>query len=153
VQYCPVIVSSWASGEYSGDGDTCLVEEVTSWSTPFRDNAALQPGARHDGSYTDGVPFFALYPGVRVTYVAGLIPDYGTGDVAQMVVNACTCPRDKGDVDVDGDVDLDDYPLWGDCMTGPHTEWLEPGCQVFDFNGDGDVDLRDFAAFQRAFTG
>ena len=45
-----------------------------------------------------------------------------------------------------------------DCMGGPNqeprptllmsdgvTDWLQLGCSKFDLNGDGDVDLRDFA--------
>ncbi len=29
----------------------------------------------------------------------------------------------------------------------------EPECTAHDMDGSGDVDLRDFAAFQKAFTG
>ena len=53
--------------------------------------------------------------------------------------------------DGNGDVDVDDYALFADCLTGPN---LAPpgGCEGADLDGDGDVDLADFAAFQRAFT-
>ena len=59
-------------------------------------------------------------------------------------VNACRCPRAKGDVDVDGNVDLTDYPLWGACITGPDAESIDPGCQVFDFDDNDTVDLGRF---------
>lgn len=54
----------------------------------------------------------------------------------------------NGDVDEDGDVDIDDYADWPGCVTGP----LRPGvtfparCRPFDFDLDGAIDLRDAAA-------
>jgi hypothetical protein len=59
-----------------------------------------------------------------------------------------------GDLDGDGIVDLDDYTLFAECVTGPCEGTPcdpPPGdddCCVFaDVDGDGDVDLVDFAAF------
>jgi hypothetical protein len=57
-----------------------------------------------------------------------------------------------GDVDWDGDVDLDDYAVWQTCLAGPGIPGAG-GCQNGDLDGDADVDLADFAAFQEAFTG
>ena len=57
-----------------------------------------------------------------------------------------------GDLDGDGDVDLDDYDIFAGCLTGPD-EPLPPGCDAADVDGDGDVDLFDFSAFQEAFSG
>ena len=66
-----------------------------------------------------------------------------------------------GDYDRDCNVDLDDYavdcvhqggvPMHG-CFGGPGAPHAAH-CEVFDFDSDGDVDLQDFAGFQRAFTG
>lgn len=53
-----------------------------------------------------------------------------------------------GDCDADGDVDLDDYAGFHDCLGGPGGGLLQPACECFDFDGDGDVDLFDFAEFQ-----
>lgn len=154
--YCPVDAYSFSSGAYAGDGTSCLTEGVGSWLTPFRDNATLRDGAQSDGTYTDGVPFIAYYPGVKVSYVPGLLfGGFGEGPLeegARVVVKACTCPRLKGDVDVDGDVDLDDYGSWDGCMTGPTGGPPDPGCGVFDFEPDGDVDLADYAALQEALA-
>ncbi len=70
-----------------------------------------------------------------------------------------------GDYNCDQTVNLTDFMAWPGCMTGP----LNPvasapgsdlqsvignrksaiGCEAFDFNADGLVDLLDFAAFQR----
>ena len=57
-----------------------------------------------------------------------------------------------GDYDCDHTVNLNDFSAWASCMNGPHSGPYAPGCESFDFDGDGDVDLLDFAAFQRVLT-
>ena len=62
-----------------------------------------------------------------------------------------------GDLDFDGDIDLDDFAKFEECLTGPRL-WGEaakttPGCELLDFDSDWDVDFTDFAQFQLAFTG
>jgi hypothetical protein len=54
-----------------------------------------------------------------------------------------------GDYDCDQTVDLTDFANWSACMTGPQSGPFDPGCEAFDFNADGVVDLLDFATFQR----
>ena len=44
-------------------------------------------------------------------------------------------------------MDLADFVVFGDCMAGPGGA-LEAGCEVFDLDGDQDVDLADAGAFQ-----
>ncbi len=51
-----------------------------------------------------------------------------------------------GDLDEDGDVDLDDFALFADCAMGESTE-----CAAADADADDDVDLHDFGAFQTVF--
>jgi hypothetical protein len=57
-----------------------------------------------------------------------------------------------GDLDDDGDADLDDFASFFDCL-------LDLGscpsgqADLADFDGDGDVDLHDYADFQSVFTG
>jgi hypothetical protein len=58
--------------------------------------------------------------------------------------------RRMGDVDLDADIDLADFQYWTICMNGPTDAELITGCQVFDFNHDGRVDLSDFGGFQLA---
>ncbi len=58
-----------------------------------------------------------------------------------------------GDDDRDGDVDLDDYAGFFECLSGPRVDDLPSACHVHDFDGDEDVDAEDFAAFQGAFAG
>ncbi len=57
-----------------------------------------------------------------------------------------------GDYDGDLVLSLDDFTSWGDCFTGPDGESYPTGCEVFDGDCDGDVDLADFASFQSLFT-
>ncbi len=64
-----------------------------------------------------------------------------------------------GDVDRDGDHDLDDYTRWLPCLAGPDVLTPPAGCDPDDFHfradmdapacEDYDVDLKDFWVFQR----
>lgn len=61
----------------------------------------------------------------------------------------------NGDFNDNGFVDLEDSGLFADCMTGPLNP-TGPTCQsvclgVFDFDGDSDLDLLDFAELQNDF--
>jgi len=65
-----------------------------------------------------------------------------------------------GDYDSDGDRDLFDFYFVHECLTnrrpginGGPDEDAGPGCRFADFDDDMDVDLRDAADFQNAFTG
>ena len=68
------------------------------------------------------------------------------------LVTLAGSPTWPGDLDGDGDVDIDDFSLFADCMNGPEIPH-PPECDDADFDVDGDIDLEDFAAFQAAFTG
>lgn len=61
----------------------------------------------------------------------------------------------RGDYDGDGDVDLNDWANFTDCLTGPVNDApLGAGCEVFDLAPrDGDVDAEDISEFQRIFDG
>jgi hypothetical protein len=55
--------------------------------------------------------------------------------------------RVDGDCDANGAVNLADYVLSADCLTGPDMPYAE-GCACTDVELDGDTDLRDFAWIQ-----
>ncbi|HNO77194.1 MAG TPA: hypothetical protein PKN33_03960 [Phycisphaerae bacterium] len=57
-----------------------------------------------------------------------------------------------GDCDGDGEVDLDDHADVIACLSGP-SAGVNAGCACFDFDLEGDTDLRDFANLQMVFTG
>ena len=57
-----------------------------------------------------------------------------------------------GDFDCDQVVSLLDFAAWTTCMTDPEQGPYAEGCEAFDFEYDGDVDLTDFAEFQLVFT-
>ncbi len=57
-----------------------------------------------------------------------------------------------GDADGDGDVDLNDYPQFAGCLSGPG-QGAGSGCDLLDFDGDTDVDLADFAEMQGRLGG
>lgn len=60
-------------------------------------------------------------------------------------------PLADGDFDGDADVDLDDYSWFPSCGNGPGAG-LNVGCIAFNFDGDPDVTLADFAVVQNNFA-
>ncbi|HNQ23399.1 MAG TPA: FG-GAP-like repeat-containing protein [Phycisphaerae bacterium] len=58
-----------------------------------------------------------------------------------------------GDSNGDDTVNRDDFVPFAGCLTGPASAWTDPACRCFDFDADGDVDLGDYATFQRSFSG
>lgn len=56
-----------------------------------------------------------------------------------------------GDCDGDGDVDFDDYAGFPDGLSGPGVTYGPPACACFDFDGNGAIELLDFAMFQQAY--
>ncbi|MDX2197471.1 MAG: hypothetical protein SF069_00695 [Phycisphaerae bacterium] len=74
--------------------------------------------------------------------------------------SAVTSP---GDVDRDGDHDVDDFARWAPCMAGPDILTPPPGCDPDDFHfradldmpycEDYDVDIKDFWVLQRIIDG
>jgi hypothetical protein len=58
-----------------------------------------------------------------------------------------------GDLDEDGDVDLDDYAFQAFCMAGPGYAYVpDHDCLDTDLDADTDVDMRDFGLFQQTFA-
>ena len=62
-------------------------------------------------------------------------------------------PPVPGDFDGDGDVDLLDHAAFVLRMNGPFVDPTIAGWHLFDLDPDYDVDLRDLAIWQNAFTG
>lgn len=103
----------------------------------------------------------------------------GTSDIAMidldgdfdldMLIGHCTghsvflqdgSPTHPADFDEDGDIDIDDFAVFDDCMAGPGlppdpTFPVSPAqcLGAFDFDDDGDVDWNDSQVFLLAYTG
>jgi len=65
------------------------------------------------------------------------------------------CP---GDLDTDGDVDMNDYTVFAACMAGPGVSTPPGGCTPTafgraDLENDADVDLMDFVLFEELLAG
>ncbi len=56
------------------------------------------------------------------------------------------------DCNEDGGVNLLDYDAFATCLTGPAAGVLS-GCECYDANRSGTVDMRDFTELQAAYTG
>ena len=56
-----------------------------------------------------------------------------------------------GDGDNDSDVDLHDFAVLADCLSGPELPAPSDDCIVFDIAADDDVDLHDFAPVMNSF--
>jgi hypothetical protein len=139
------------------DGDTALI------GSPGDNNAAgAYAGsaylfARSDDAWIQEMKLTASSAqafGVFGTSVAvedrwllvGAPRDYPNGSV---YVFRLQCDLD-GDLDRDGDADIDDFTIFADCMWGAEAGY-PPDCDRADLDSDEDVDLADFAAFQRLF--
>jgi hypothetical protein len=48
-------------------------------------------------------------------------------------------------------MDLSDFAPWSRCAAGPREPFLSAGCEAFDFDADGDVDLADYGGFANTF--
>lgn len=57
---------------------------------------------------------------------------------------------DFADSDCNGLINLDDLRLLSECVSGPYRT-LNLGCEAFDNDLDGDIDLGDVSEFQRVF--
>lgn len=58
------------------------------------------------------------------------------------------CPP-KQDLDLDGDVDLDDFGIFQRCLSGPFVSQTDPACVNARLDGDPDVDYADLVSFRR----
>ena len=75
----------------------------------------------------------------------------GRPRVRCQAIDMGACESAMGDMTCDQAITLLDFGPWNACANGPDGGPYDPACQVIDFDFDGDIDLRDLAAFQRVF--
>jgi hypothetical protein len=118
----------------------------------YIDGVLIETGTA-EGPYPDATS--RLTWGAQVTYEGA-----PAATTSWDYVRAGEIPIDGlGDFDVNGYQDMIDYYFVRDCLikdgpgivSGPG-ENAGPGCRFTDFDGDADVDLRDFADFQVLFS-
>ncbi len=143
---CEIASGSSADCNSNSIPDECDINEATSGdcnTNSIPDECDIAAGFSRDCN-TNGIPDSCdLSGGTSLDCNATGIPD------------SCE-PMGNGDYDGNGQVSIDDYPWLADCLAGPDSlpAPLSPDCvdacfTVFDFDSDGDVDLEDFAEFQR----
>ena len=146
----PLLVNPDGADNIPGTSDDLLrTDSCISPCTNAGDDAAMPPDVfdlDDDGDMDEPVPFDFI-DNVRV--YDGRV-DRGAYET---VDEYCL----RGDFDLDGDVDIDDFSMFYDCMAGPGISIPPPGCDSIDFaradlEGDDDVDLADSAAFQMVFS-
>lgn len=120
-----------------------------------RDGEELTDNDTTSGTQTARLTIDPVGEGDFGTYVLVISNECATMDSAPVELSCvgAGCPLFvPGDVDGDGDVDLDDYTAFEACLAGPGSELL-PECGNSDVDADGDADLMDFQVLQAGFTG
>lgn len=120
----------------------------------FKDDELLSDGPTGFGSTISGSDTATLtiaYPRTEDAGAYDCVVYNGCGTVVSSTatVNVTGCPGDCND---DGQVTIADFGTINGCMSGPGVQTAN-GCECFDYEGNGDVSLSDFARFQRAVTG
>ena len=146
----PITIQSWVA-----NGDIYWPVQDTDIAPPG-DTFFREPGIDPDVN-PEGILGFGPLPGGRCMGPEGPCPDFITtqeegldaGDTSFRVDG--DVPVLPGNCDGDGDADLIDYSDLNACFLGPGGG-LDAECDCFDLDDNGDVDLQDFAEFQRSFT-
>ncbi|MBN1513588.1 MAG: hypothetical protein JXB13_16350 [Phycisphaerae bacterium] len=105
-----------------------------------------------DGDTTEPTPFD--FAGLPRFFDDPATPDTGAGSPPIVDIGPYEYPGFApvaGDLDHDGDVDANDMKRFTLCVTGPNSLPL-PSCLIASLDTNSDVDLADFAAFQRTFA-
>ncbi len=138
-----------------------FIEARYAWSDDGGDTwseALLTPGPFSSAADGFGGIFIGDYLGMAVAgrraFPLYLDTREGTGNI---YVHRIVAPL-VGDLDGDGDVDLNDFATLAVCVGGAGVMTPPAGCSAAEFaaadlDGDGDVDLGDFATFSVNFGG
>jgi hypothetical protein len=81
------------------------------------------------------------------------VPNNGFISIAARGYQCIAVRRLPGDSDADGDVGWFDFAAFDEAVLGPQVEPKLLGWAFYDTDLDGDIDLRDLAAWHNVFTG
>jgi hypothetical protein len=81
-----------------------------------------------------------------------VVEQTASGEIYKIVPNGPVEPPTPSDYDNDGDVDPTDFSHFWNCLSGPGAVSGDCLCDVFDQDGDGDVDLESVGDFLLDFT-
>lgn len=151
---CPLDPAKIALGECG-----CNVADVDLDDDEVVDCKDQCPGTPADEEVDEtGCPFFGA-----CCFRVGVCVDHTAMAACQTVSgiyqgNGTTCEdpcliRGSGDTNGDFQVNLFDFAQWPECMEGPNVTPDGDNCDIFDMTFDNDVDLSDYARFQRVFDG
>ncbi len=73
-------------------------------------------------------------------------------NIDDIELSVAVCDGILGDYNGDGEVDGIDFDEFGPCYNGTGNPF-GPGCGIFDFDDDDDVDCTDWAGFEEAWAG
>jgi CubicO group peptidase (beta-lactamase class C family) len=141
-----------------GSGHRLINPNTGDWA-PVQDNGATWFGGGMAGTRTFAIQ--RRWDEVTIVIVSNSDADVGPLAVAMNDI-VDTLPPSAwtyvGDIDVDGDVDIDDFETLFNCTAGPGETTPPAGCtpadyDACDFDNDQDVDSIDFATLQHMFTG
>ncbi len=133
---------------YMHNGVQTSLEEVIDFYLGV--NGQVQFPANQDGL----IPGIAFPPGARI-------------DLIEFLRNGLTDPRtetesfpfdrpilysDRGDNNLDAQVDLIDYADFENCFTGDGSGPVDPNCQRLDMDGDTDIDCTDLIELEMRWS-
>jgi Right handed beta helix region len=151
----------WNNSDNSGTGTSAQINQTGAGGTAvrFSDIQGGWTGAGNDNINADPMFIDAMLGDYRIsanspcsdTGDPAFVPAAGAADldghprVLCGQVDMGAYETGMGDADCNDAVDLDDFDQRIDCVTGPGGGPVGPSCEMFDYDGDGDVDFSDAA--------
>ena len=141
-------------GIAQGDADTTEMRTTPLWGLRVRD-PLLHDGRVAGGTFEQRVRQAIDWHGVPGSEAAASQAGFDAlppADQQALIAFLDSLGRREYDQTGDGLVDLADYHIFEDCLTGPGSAAYTPDdpCAISDWDQDGDVDLVDYAGFQLA---
>ncbi|GJM23979.1 MAG: hypothetical protein DHS20C16_03940 [Phycisphaerae bacterium] len=133
-------ISPWGSFDMAGN--------VFEWTDTIGAPAAGNPTRQaRGGDFSNGAVL------ARNSFDLDFTQDSGAANFGMRVASVLGDVTGTADFDFDADRDLVDSAAFQRCFSGAAVFTCEVGCEVFDLDGDRDVDTDDWSAFEAVFNG